>query len=114
MDEQIESWQHQITNLGPEIAKAEEDLAKAEAIVKKLKAQKELEATARGVKTVSAQQTYADSSEELYQARLKVGVCKGVLALKKNNVDGIKIGFEEWRTKMVNAREERKRYDTKL
>lgn len=114
MEEIIESWQHKITQLGPQIAKAEEDLAKAEAIVKKLNAQKQLEATARGVKTISAQQVYADSSDELYEARLHVGVCKGVLALKKNNVDGIKIGFEEWRTKMVNAREERKRYDTKL
>lgn len=114
MDELIESWQSKITLLGPEIAKAEEDLAKAEANVKKINAQKQLEATARGVKTVSAQQVFADNSDELYQARLKVGVCKGILALKKNNVEGIKIGFEEWRTKMVNAREERKRYDTKL
>lgn len=114
MDEQIESWQHRITKLGPEIAEAEENLAKAEATVKKLNALKQLEATASGVKTISAQQVYADSSDELYKARLHVGVCKGVLALKKNNVDGVKVGFEEWRTKMVNAREERRRYDTKL
>ena len=52
MDEVIESWQSKITLLGPEIAKAEEDLAKAEANVKKINAQKQLEATARGVKNV--------------------------------------------------------------
>jgi hypothetical protein len=46
----------------------------------------------------------------LYQARLEVGIASGFLSSLKLQVDAYKIGFEEWRTKMVNEREERRRY----
>ena len=69
-----------------------------------------LEATAKGCKTVSAQEVYADNSDDMYAARLEVGKKRGILSALKVNLDAYKIGFEEWRTKMVNRREEAKRY----
>ena len=69
-----------------------------------------LKALAEGIKTTSAQETYAEASNELYEARLRVGVSKGALSALKISLKSLEIGFEEWRTKMVNAREERRRY----
>jgi hypothetical protein len=43
-------------------------------------------------------------------ARLRVGEAKGGLSAIKVQLRALEVGFEEWRTKMVNAREERKRY----
>lgn len=114
MNDQVESWQDKIRELAPKIANAEYKLLKAQADIKKLQAKLELIATSRGVKTISAQKTYADNSDELYEARLKEGVAKGSLSALKIELKSLDVGFEEWRTKMVNAREERKRYDTKL
>ena len=67
-------------------------------------------ALSEGFKTNSAQETYAENQDELYNARLKVGVAKGFLSSVKLQIRALEIGFEEWRTKMVNEREERKRY----
>jgi len=69
-----------------------------------------LKALATGMKTTSAQETWAESSDELYNARLRVGEAKGGLSAIKIQLRALEVGFEEWRTKMVNAREERKRY----
>tara|TARA_R110000765_G_C18440219_1_gene546874 strand:- start:85 stop:423 length:339 start_codon:yes stop_codon:yes gene_type:complete len=110
MNEQVESWQDKIRSLAPHVSKAEYEVLKCEADVKRLQAQLELIATAKGVKTVSAQKTYADNDDSLYQFRLKVGVAKGQLSALKIELKSLDVGFEEWRTKMVNAREERKRY----
>jgi hypothetical protein len=41
---------------------------------------------------------------------LIVGTKKGLLSALRVKLDAYKVGFEEWRTKMVNAREEQKRY----
>ena len=114
MNEQVESWQDKIRRLAPDIKSAEYELLKAQADIKKLQAQLELIATAQGVKTVSAQKTFADNDDGLYKARLHEGVCKGTLAALKVELKSLDVGFEEWRTKMVNSREERKRYDTKI
>ena len=114
MNDQVESWQDKIRELAPKISNAEYNLLKAQADIKKLQAKLELIATSQGVKTISAQKTYADNSDELYEARLKEGVAKGSLSALKIELKTLDVGFEEWRTKMVNAREERKRYDTQL
>ncbi len=114
MNDQVETWQDKIRELAPKISNAEYNLLKAQADIKKLQAKLELIATSQGVKTISAQKTYADNSDELYEARLKEGVAKGSLSALKIELKSLDVGFEEWRTKMVNAREERKRYDTKL
>ena len=105
-----ESWMHQIRNLAPLIEKTEYEVFKCEAEVKKLQATLKLKALGDGVKTHSGQETWAESQDELYQSRLKLGVTKGALSALKVGLKALEIGFEEWRTKMVNAREEKRRY----
>ena len=67
-------------------------------------------ALSEGIKTTSAQDTFAENQAEVYQSRLAVAVAKGQLSAVKVQLRALEVGFEEWRTKMVNAREERKRY----
>ena len=110
MDEQQELWMHKIRNLAPVIEKAEYELHKTKADEKRIMAKLKATALSQGHKTVASQESYAENQDELYQARLKVGVAKGFLSSCKVQLKALEIGFEEWRTKMVNAREERKRY----
>tara|TARA_R100001377_G_scaffold61012_1_gene37121 strand:- start:165 stop:503 length:339 start_codon:yes stop_codon:yes gene_type:complete len=110
MDEQIESWQNQIRNIAPVMQMADFELLKAEADVKRVLALWKTVALSEGIKTTSAQDTYAENQSELYQSRLAVAVAKGQLSAVKVQLRALEVGFEEWRTKMVNAREERKRY----
>jgi|TARA_R110000772_G_scaffold202207_1_gene312509 hypothetical protein len=108
--EQVENWMHQIRSLAPTMEKTEYEVYKCEAEVKKLQATLKLQALATGMKTTSAQDTYAESQLSLYEARLRVGVAKGALSALKVNLKGLEIGFEEWRTKQVSARKEQARY----
>ena len=108
--EQQESWMHKIRDLAPDIEDKEYQVYKCVAEVKKLQAQLKLQALGEGIKTTSAQETYAEASEGLYKARLEDGVAKGGLSALKVNLKGLEIGFEEWRTKQVSARKERDRY----
>ena len=110
MVEVEESWMQKIREIAPVIEKTEYEVFRCDAEVKKLHAQLKVKALGEGIKTSSAQDTYAESSEELYQARLKVGVAKGALSALRVKLKALEIGFEEWRTKMVNEREERRRY----
>ena len=110
MDERVESWMHQIRTLAPLIEKTEYLVFKNEADVKQLLATLKLKALADGMKTTSAQDTWAEAQDEVYNARLRVGEAKGGLSALKVQLKALEVGFEEWRTKMVNAREERKRY----
>ena len=110
MDTEVESWQTKIRQVAPAIENAEYNVFKAEADIKRLQAQLETKAVAFGCKTIAAQKTYAEISESLYNARLHYGVCKGALSSLKVQLKAIEVGFEEWRTKMVNRREEQRRY----
>ncbi len=67
--EQHESWMHKIRSLAPTIESTEYEVYKCEAEVKKLQAQLKLQALGEGIKTTSAQETYAEASEELYKAQ---------------------------------------------
>ena len=109
MDDEL--WHHRIRSLAEPIQKAEYEVFEAEANVKRLLARLKLEATANGCRTVSAQEVFAENADEMYQARLEVGKKKGMLSGLRVRLDAYKVGFEEWRTKMVNAREEAKRYN---
>jgi hypothetical protein len=108
--EQEESWMDRIRNLAPVIEKAEVEVFTAEAEVKRILALLKTKAMGEGFKTTSAQETFAENQIEVYKARIAVGVAKGFLSSAKIQLRALEIGFEEWRTKMVNAREERKRY----
>ena len=105
-----ESWMHQIRKLAPLIEKTERELFRCEAEVKRLSATLKLTALGEGRKTSSAQDTWAEAHPELFDSRIKVGVVKGALSSLKVQLKALEIGFEEWRTKVVNEREERRRY----
>ena len=85
-------------------------VVKSEADVKRVIALWKAVALSEGIKTASGQDNFAENKEEVYQSRLAVAVAKGQLSAVKVELRALEVGFEEWRTKMVNAREERKRY----
>ena len=107
---ETESWMHEIRSLSPLFEKTEQELMRCEAEVKQLQAKLKLQALGAGNKTHSAQDTWAEAQPELFDARLKVGVVKGALSSLKIQLKALEVGFEEWRTKVVTEREERKRY----
>ena len=109
-EEVIESWQHKIASMAKQIAKAETDVVVADAECKKLSAVLEVKAMGEGFKTHASQRQQADLTDSLYKSRLAIGIAKGALQGLKIELKSLEVGFEEWRTKMVNAREERKRY----
>ena len=105
-----ERWMQEIRGFAPKLERAERSLARQEALLKKLLAQRKLQAVSVGCKTVASQEIFADNDDDVFKARLRVGVAKGRLVQLKVELDAIKLGFEEWRTHMVNRREEVKRY----
>jgi len=110
MDEQNELWIDKIRKYAKSIENSEFQVFKAEADIKRLKARLMLQATAEGCRSVASQETYAENDDSLYEARIHLAKVKGMLSGLKVQLDSVKIGFEEWRTKMVNAREAQKRY----
>ena len=109
-DEIQENWQHEIRNLVPLIEQAMYQVHEKDAEVKKLQATLKLEAMDKGIKTNSGQETYAEASDELYRARLKVGVAKGTLEAIRVQLKSLEIGYEVWRTRVVSQRKEQARY----
>ena len=98
-DEIQENWQHEIRNLVPLIEQAMYQVHEKDAEVKKLLATLKLEAMDKGIKTNSGQDTYAEASDELYRARLKVGVAKGTLEAIRVQLKSLEIGYEVLRTR---------------
>ena len=109
-DEIQENWQHEIRNLVPLIEQAMYQVHEKDAEVKKLLATLKLEAMDKGIKPNSGQDTYAEASDELYRARLKVGVAKGTLEAIRVQLKSLEIGYEVWRTREVSQRKEQARY----
>lgn len=110
MEEDKELWMHKIRSLADPIRRAEYEILKCEAEEKKLLAKLKLIALSEGHKTIGSQEIFAENNPELYKIRLQKAVNKSDLAGKKVELKSLEVGFEEWRTKMVNAREEQKRY----
>jgi|TARA_R100001443_G_scaffold42714_1_gene55973 hypothetical protein len=110
-DEVNERWFDQIRGLATVLEKAVRDSHEAKAQLKKIIAQTKLKALAEGHKTAVSQEIYADNTIEVFEARLNVGVAESLVDSTKVNIDAYKIGFQEWQTRTVNAREERKRYN---
>jgi|TARA_E500000178_G_C16945729_1_gene718717 hypothetical protein len=109
-DEQKEIWMHKIREYAPRIKNAHIRLYQAEADVKKTEAILMTQAMSKGIKTNAGQKHFAEESDQLHEARLKVGVCKGELESIKVELRALDVGFEQWRTEAVNNRTERQRY----
>jgi len=110
VEEITEKWMHQIRKLAPKIKEAEYEIYLNDAQCKRMYAKLKMKALGEGCKTVSAQEVYADMDNELYTQRLRLGECKGKLSALKVELKSLEIGFEQWRTEMVNSRKEYKKY----
>jgi hypothetical protein len=110
VEEINEKWMDKIRSLAQPIQKSEYEILKCEAKIKKKLAMLKIIAFENGNKTVASQEVYAENDPSLYKLRLEHAVVKSNLASLKIQLEALKVGFEEWRTKMVNAREEQKRY----
>jgi hypothetical protein len=109
--EHQELWIDQIRKLSKPIRDAEYEILRCEADIKKLLAQLKMIAMTEGHKTVASQEVYAENNPELYKTRLRHAVSKSNLSSLRVELKALEVGFEEWRTKMVNRREEQKRYN---
>ena len=109
-DADRENWMHRIRMLAPGIQKAEYEIHLNEAEVKRMYAKLKMKALGEGCKTVSAQEVYADMDDELFTQRLRLGASKGQLSALRVQLKSLEIGFEQWRTEMVNMRKEYKMY----
>lgn len=110
MEEDNELWIHKIRSLADPIRRAEYEILKCDAEEKKLLAKLKIIALSEGHKTIGSQEIYAENNPDLYKTRLQKAVNKANLSGLRVQLKALEIGFEEWRTKMVNAREEQKRY----
>tara|TARA_R110002095_G_scaffold101771_1_gene89363 strand:- start:110 stop:445 length:336 start_codon:yes stop_codon:yes gene_type:complete len=107
---ETENWMHKIREIAPLIEKCEYQVLKFEAEHKRLIAMLKLEALADGIKTDSAQNTFAESKKELFDSRIKIASYKSGLVALKLELKATEIGFEQWRTEQVNLRKEQARY----
>tara|TARA_R100000773_G_C4209580_1_gene109495 strand:+ start:1099 stop:1440 length:342 start_codon:yes stop_codon:yes gene_type:complete len=110
MEEQVENWMEHIRSMAPVLERAIVEKMIADADVKRIKAKLMTLAVQQGHKTAVAQDNYAENQPELYEARLNYAKCSGIVESVKLEVKGREIGFDEWRTRVVNEREERKKY----
>ena len=106
----VEDFAEHVRACGRAIRDAQIGLAKAEASCKRIIAMKKTEAMGVGVKANNAQEDYADRSDEVYKARLAVGVARGTLDAAQSEKRAAEIEFELWRTKRADERAERQRY----
>ena len=111
MSEQIrETWLQKIRDIASLIEKAEYESRKSDADVKRVLAVLKTKALGEGIKTTSAQDTWAENQSELYEARLLHAKNKALLTGLRVRLKALEVGFEEWRTQMVSKRKEMERY----
>ena len=105
-----ENYAHKLRGVGERNAKAEESVATAEADVKMVIAQSKVTASMQGHKSNAAQENLADEQQDVFDARLRVGVAKGELAAARTEVLACRMEFDQWRTKMATLRKEQEIY----
>lgn len=105
-----ERFAENIRRCGGRIRKAQEELSRAEAELKRTIARVKVEGAALGIKANNAQEDYADRSDDVFNARLHVGVCRGELDAAMTERRACEVDFELWRTKQANDRAEGRRY----
>jgi glucose-6-phosphate isomerase len=105
-----ENFAEAIREVAKLLQKAEVEVAKTEADLKKIIAKSMVRAELSGQKTAAAQARSADEDDEVYEARVAHGVAKGNLAYAKAELKARETAFEYWRTKTATMRAERRVY----
>ena len=72
-----ENYAHKLRGAGERNAKAEEGVSATEADAKMVVAKSKATASMHGHKSNAAQENFADEQQDVYDARLRVGVAKG-------------------------------------
>jgi hypothetical protein len=107
---EAEVFAHNIRKAGGLVRDAEETACRMEAEEKKQFALLQVRALSEGYKSVASQTTYADASEEMYQARINRGVAKAGIAAAKANLLAAEVEFKVWQTRMATIRQEKRVY----
>ena len=105
-----EQFAHNIRTAGEAVKKAEEEACRMEAEEKRQFALLQVEALGEGYKTVASQTTYADSSEDMFNARVERGKAKAGIAAAKANLLAAEVEFKVWQTQMATIRQEKRVY----
>jgi hypothetical protein len=96
-----------VRDCGERIREAHVGVAKTKAEYERGFARAMLES---GEKSAEAQKRYANNDDIIFQLRLDVGAAEGELAAARAELRAVEISFETWRTRMANARIERRAY----
>jgi hypothetical protein len=106
----MEKFAQNIRDVAAKIEAAEVALHTLEADLKRLIAVRKIEAAGRGINTASHQETYVDSLDDIYAARLGVATARGLLSGLRVEQRAREVEFETWRTEQANTRREAARY----
>lgn len=110
MDETQERFAHGMREVAKQIHDAIAREHQAEADLKRIFARKQIEAQAAGHKAANAQTREADLDDEVYAARIELGVAKAEVSALKVHAKAIEIAFEQWRTNKASERMDRRAY----
>jgi len=105
-----ERYAMKIRDAGEQMRLAEEAIGKSDAQEKMVYAKAMVFAEGEGHKTAAAQMRFADLQSDVYEARVKKGVSKGMLAAAKAEFRACEIEFEQWRSEKASNRLERRAY----
>lgn len=107
-----EAFAHIIRQAGSSLAKAEMDLAKADAAEKRQHALLQFKAEMEhGCKSSVSQSRFADSTNEMFEARTQRGIARGALAAAKANLMAAEVEFKQWQSKQALLRSEARVYN---
>ena len=105
--QQEEQHAIRVRECGERLRLAHQELAKAKAGEARVFARAMIES---GEKSAEAQKRSANDDDVVFQSRLDVGAAEGELAAARAELRAVEISFETWRTRMANARIERRAY----
>jgi len=96
---------------GAQLAMSERELARADAEEKRQFAKLQFFAEHNhGAKTGTAQQRYADSTDEMFDVRTARGAAKATVAAARANLLAAEVEFKTWQSQQALLREERRVY----
>ncbi len=107
-----ENFAAKIREAGITVGQAEAELAKADALEKRIVAQVMVFAEANGAKTNASQLRASDLDEKVFEARLARGRSKGMLAAAKSEMLAAEVEFKIWQSMLASERAERRVYGT--
>lgn len=110
MSETEERFAHALREVASKLSDAIVEQHTAEADLKRTLARQMVTAEHEGHRSNNAQARQADLSDEVYDARINVGVATARVTALKVEWRRCEVAFETWRSKQASHRAERKVY----